>query len=94
MNMLFFQSRAEFWQQQKPMYARKGKSAKQGTKRDKGDPAKYILKCLEDIDEGVKILTRLIPKHVSLCYHPSTLGAPLLFPGVLSRSNSFTIIFF
>ena len=57
--MFPFQSRAEFWQQQKPMYARKGKSAKQDAKRDKGDPAKYILKCLEDIDEGVKILTRL-----------------------------------
>ena len=67
--MLPFQSRAEFWQQQKPMYARKGKSAKQGSKRSKGDPAKYILKCLEDIDEGMKILTILISKSVSLCYH-------------------------
>ena len=66
MNMLFFQSRAEFWQQQKPMYARKGKSAKQGAKRDKGDPAKYILKCLEDIDEGVKTLTTLISKSIFL----------------------------
>ena len=68
-NILPFQSRAEFWQQQKPMYARKGKSAKQGSKRSKGDPAKYILKCLEEIDEGMKILTILISKSVSLCYH-------------------------
>lgn len=52
--------RTDFWQQQKPMYSRKkDRSAKDEEGRRKGsasgkkDPTSWILKNLEEIDEGL-----------------------------------------
>lgn len=48
----YLNSRADFWRQQKPMYARK-RDRMQGQMKSKSrDPTSFILKNLEDIDEG------------------------------------------
>ncbi|XP_077997219.1 outer dynein arm-docking complex subunit 4-like isoform X2 [Glandiceps talaboti] len=53
----YLDTRTEFWRQQKPMYARKrDKEEAKGKGKDKqkpSDPAKYVLKQLEDIDEAL-----------------------------------------
>lgn len=54
----YLDTRTEFWQQQKPMYSRRRdrkmrENARQGTGIDKTkDPIQWVLKNLEDIDEG------------------------------------------
>ena len=53
----YLDTRTEFWRQQKPMYARKrekeeAKGAREKNKQQPNDPAKYILKNLEEIDAG------------------------------------------
>eukprot|EP00105_Crassostrea_gigas_P014176 XP_011430751.1 PREDICTED: tetratricopeptide repeat protein 25 isoform X4 [Crassostrea gigas] len=49
----YLHSRADFWRQQKPMYARKRDKAKQrqSAKARNQDPTSYLLRCLEDIDD-------------------------------------------
>ncbi|KAK3082593.1 hypothetical protein FSP39_000037 [Pinctada imbricata] len=49
----FLDSRADFWRQQKPMYARKRDREKQrqSAKSRQRDPTDYLLRCLEEIDE-------------------------------------------
>lgn len=49
----YLHSRADFWRQQKPMYARKREKAKQrqSAKARNQDPTSYLLRCLEDIDD-------------------------------------------
>ncbi|XP_071481076.1 outer dynein arm-docking complex subunit 4-like [Diadema antillarum] len=54
----YLDTRTEFWRQQKPMYARKrekeeAKGAREKNKQKPADPAKYILKNLEDIDAAL-----------------------------------------
>lgn len=50
----YLHARADFWRQQKPMYARKRDKAKQrqSAKARNQDPTSYLLRCLEDIDDG------------------------------------------
>ena len=50
----YLDSRADFWRQQKPMYARKRdkERQRQSAKAHKTDPTNYLLRCLEEIDEG------------------------------------------
>ena len=59
----YLDSRTEFWRQQKPMYSRKrdkemrDRDARRGSGRGaRGDAAKYVLKNLEEIDQGNKFL--------------------------------------
>ncbi|XP_078323700.1 outer dynein arm-docking complex subunit 4-like isoform X5 [Crassostrea virginica] len=49
----YLHARADFWRQQKPMYARKRDKAKQrqSAKARNQDPTSYLLRCLEDIDD-------------------------------------------
>ncbi|XP_011670214.1 tetratricopeptide repeat protein 25 isoform X1 [Strongylocentrotus purpuratus] len=54
----YLDTRTEFWRQQKPMYARKrekeeAKGAREKNKQQPADPAKYILKNLEEIDAAL-----------------------------------------
>ena len=51
----YLETRTEFWRQQKPLYARKGnKDAKtRGKKKTKPSVGKYVLKQLEEIDQGI-----------------------------------------
>ena len=58
----YLDTRTEFWQQQKPMYSRKrDKQTREGTKSRGGksgrqkDPTSYVLKNLEEIDEGTVV---------------------------------------
>lgn len=50
----FLNDRADFWRQQKPMYARKRdkERMRRGYKSKSHDPTNYILKCLEDVDDA------------------------------------------
>ncbi|XP_062614020.1 outer dynein arm-docking complex subunit 4-like isoform X6 [Saccostrea cucullata] len=49
----YLNARADFWRQQKPMYARNRDKDKQGksAKARNKDPTSYLLRCLEDIDD-------------------------------------------
>ena len=51
----YLHSRADFWRQQKPMYARKRDKEKQrrSAKSQSRDPRSYILRSLDEIEEGV-----------------------------------------
>ena len=54
----YLDTRTEFWRQQKPMYARKrekevAKGQQDKNKSKPSDPAKYVLKNLEEIDAGM-----------------------------------------
>ena len=55
----YLNNRSDFWRQQKPMYARKrdrqSRSAKGSANVGRGgqDPLKYVLRKLEEIDEGM-----------------------------------------
>nr|BAD38896.2 outer arm dynein binding protein [Heliocidaris crassispina] len=54
----YLDTRTEFWRQQKPMYARKrekeeAKGAREKNKQQPADPAKYVLKNLEEIDAAL-----------------------------------------
>ena len=50
----YLNSRADFWRQQKPMYARKRdkERMRQGTKTRVKDPTSYIMNSLEEIEES------------------------------------------
>jgi hypothetical protein len=50
----YLDTRTEFWQQQKPMYARRRerREQRQQQKNPKGSPDQYIIDELERIDEG------------------------------------------
>ncbi|KAL5006143.1 hypothetical protein ScPMuIL_017301 [Solemya velum] len=48
----YLNSRADFWRQQKPMYARKRDRMQGQMKAKTRDPTSFILKSLEDIDEA------------------------------------------
>ena len=53
----YLDTRTDFWQQQKPMYSRKRDGDMRQNSRSragtgKQDPTAYILKALEEIDEG------------------------------------------
>jgi len=52
----YLNNRADFWRQQKPMYARKrDKQRMRRTAKSKShDPVNMIMKSLEEIDEGKK----------------------------------------
>jgi hypothetical protein len=51
----YLHSRADFWRQQKPMYARKRdreKTRRSGKGESYRDPRSYILRSLDEIEEG------------------------------------------
>jgi len=59
----YLDTRTEFWQQQKPMYSRRRdrkmreNANRQGSDADKcKDPTQWVLKNLEEIDDGMFIL--------------------------------------
>ena len=53
------ETRTEFWRQQKPLYARKKEKAKYNVPRKKNKPtvSKFVLKQLEEVDQGECNLT-------------------------------------
>ena len=59
--LTYLETRTEFWRQQKPLYARKKEklkpTSKESRKKKKANSiGKYIVKQLEEIDEGELLL--------------------------------------
>ena len=51
------ETRTEFWRQQKPLYARKKEKGNVTRKKNKPSLAKFVLKQLEEVDQG-KLIVR------------------------------------
>lgn len=57
--LTYLDTRTEFWRQQKPLYARRkdtGKKPSGKKKKTKVSQGKYVLKQLEEVDQGLKVL--------------------------------------
>lgn len=57
----YLDTRTEFWRQQKPLYARKRDQrlramGREGKTGKQANPTRYVLRSLEEIDEGVVYL--------------------------------------
>ena len=72
----YLTTRADFWRQQKPMYARERDRRRQRQQQSAGssrtgdqDPMQYILQRLEEIDEGQAEALLYVVK-IRKCYAP------------------------